>query len=127
VNTLDALLAGIAAEPVEETRWLVLADYLEEHDEPDFAAGEGSFWSGFPVGEADWKRQALGSDPFGMNSLAIFLHANWSATRLNWRFETEAFSNRTISQVGRSGQRWNLKLELRTLPVKGLKLFLSDR
>jgi uncharacterized protein (TIGR02996 family) len=34
MNTLDALLAGIVADPPEETRWLVLADYLEEHDDP---------------------------------------------------------------------------------------------
>jgi uncharacterized protein (TIGR02996 family) len=34
MNTLDALLAGIVADPREETRWLVLADYLEEHDDP---------------------------------------------------------------------------------------------
>jgi uncharacterized protein (TIGR02996 family) len=34
MNTLDALLAGIVAEPLEETRWLVLADYLEENDDP---------------------------------------------------------------------------------------------
>jgi uncharacterized protein (TIGR02996 family) len=34
MNTLDALLAGIVADPLEETRWLVLADYLEEHDDP---------------------------------------------------------------------------------------------
>jgi uncharacterized protein (TIGR02996 family) len=34
MTTLDALLAGIVAEPLEETRWLVLADYLEEHDDP---------------------------------------------------------------------------------------------
>ena len=34
MNVLDALLAGIVAEPLEETRWLVLADYLEEHDDP---------------------------------------------------------------------------------------------
>jgi uncharacterized protein (TIGR02996 family) len=34
MNTLDALLAGIIAEPQEETRWLVLADYLEENDDP---------------------------------------------------------------------------------------------
>jgi uncharacterized protein (TIGR02996 family) len=32
MNTLDALLAGIVADPLEETRWLVLADWLEEHD-----------------------------------------------------------------------------------------------
>jgi uncharacterized protein (TIGR02996 family) len=34
MTTLDALLAGIVAEPLEETQWLVLADYLEEHDDP---------------------------------------------------------------------------------------------
>jgi uncharacterized protein (TIGR02996 family) len=34
MTTLDALLAGIVAEPLEETRWLVLADWLEEHDDP---------------------------------------------------------------------------------------------
>jgi uncharacterized protein (TIGR02996 family) len=34
MTTLDALLAGIVAEPLEETRWLVLADYLEENDDP---------------------------------------------------------------------------------------------
>jgi uncharacterized protein (TIGR02996 family) len=34
MTTLDALLAGIVAEPQEETRWLVLADYLEENDDP---------------------------------------------------------------------------------------------
>jgi uncharacterized protein (TIGR02996 family) len=34
MNTLDALLAGIVAEPLEETRWLVLADWLEENDDP---------------------------------------------------------------------------------------------
>jgi uncharacterized protein (TIGR02996 family) len=32
MNTLDALLSGIVADPLEETRWLVLADWLEEHD-----------------------------------------------------------------------------------------------
>src|SRR3954463_8331598 len=30
----DALLAGIVADPLEETRWLVLADWLEENDDP---------------------------------------------------------------------------------------------
>jgi len=34
MNTLDALLAGIVADPLEETRWLVLADWLEEFDDP---------------------------------------------------------------------------------------------
>ena len=34
MNTLEALLAGIISDPLEETRWLVLADYLEENDDP---------------------------------------------------------------------------------------------
>jgi uncharacterized protein (TIGR02996 family) len=34
MSTLDALLLGIVGDPLEETRWLVLADYLEEHDDP---------------------------------------------------------------------------------------------
>jgi uncharacterized protein (TIGR02996 family) len=34
MNTLDALLAGIVADPLEETRWLVLADWLDENDDP---------------------------------------------------------------------------------------------
>jgi len=34
MNTLEALLAGIVLDPLEETRWLVLADWLEENDEP---------------------------------------------------------------------------------------------
>jgi uncharacterized protein (TIGR02996 family) len=34
MNTLDALLTGIVADPLEETRWLVLADWLQEHDDP---------------------------------------------------------------------------------------------
>jgi uncharacterized protein (TIGR02996 family) len=34
MDTLGALLAGIVAEPSEETRWLVLADWLEENDDP---------------------------------------------------------------------------------------------
>ncbi len=29
----DALLAGIVSDPLEETRWLVLADWLEENDD----------------------------------------------------------------------------------------------
>jgi uncharacterized protein (TIGR02996 family) len=33
MNTLDALIAGIVAEPLEETRWFVLADWLEENDD----------------------------------------------------------------------------------------------
>ncbi len=31
---MQALLAGIVAEPLEETRWLVLMDRLEENDDP---------------------------------------------------------------------------------------------
>ena len=34
MNTLDALLSGIVSDPLEETRWLVLADWLEENDDP---------------------------------------------------------------------------------------------
>ena len=34
MNTLEALLAGIVSDPLEETRWLVLADWLEEFDDP---------------------------------------------------------------------------------------------
>jgi uncharacterized protein (TIGR02996 family) len=34
MGTLDALLSGIVADPLEETRWLVLADWLEENDDP---------------------------------------------------------------------------------------------
>jgi uncharacterized protein (TIGR02996 family) len=34
MNTLDALLAGLVADPLEEPRWLVLADWLEENDDP---------------------------------------------------------------------------------------------
>jgi uncharacterized protein (TIGR02996 family) len=33
MNTLDALLAGIVADPLEDARWLVLADWLEENDD----------------------------------------------------------------------------------------------
>ncbi|MCE9563546.1 MAG: TIGR02996 domain-containing protein [Planctomycetes bacterium] len=33
MNTLDNMLAEIVADPTEETRWLVLADWLEEHDD----------------------------------------------------------------------------------------------
>ena len=39
MNTLDALLSGIVADPLEETRWLVLADWLEENDDPRRRAG----------------------------------------------------------------------------------------
>src|SRR5262245_59197994 len=31
---LDGLLRGVAQEPRAEERWLVLADFLEEHDDP---------------------------------------------------------------------------------------------
>jgi uncharacterized protein (TIGR02996 family) len=34
MDTLDALRAGVVADPLEETRWLVLADYLDEFDDP---------------------------------------------------------------------------------------------
>jgi len=34
MTTLEGLLAGIVADPREETRWLVLADWLEEFDDP---------------------------------------------------------------------------------------------
>ncbi len=34
MSDLNALLAGIVADPLAETRWLVLADWLEEHDDP---------------------------------------------------------------------------------------------
>ena len=34
MSTLDALLSGIVSDPLEETRWLVLADWLEENDDP---------------------------------------------------------------------------------------------
>ncbi|MCE9560785.1 MAG: SUMF1/EgtB/PvdO family nonheme iron enzyme [Planctomycetes bacterium] len=34
MSELEALLAGIVSEPLEETRWLVLADWLEENDDP---------------------------------------------------------------------------------------------
>jgi uncharacterized protein (TIGR02996 family) len=34
MNTLEALLAGIVSAPLEETWWLVLADWLEEFDDP---------------------------------------------------------------------------------------------
>ncbi len=34
MTELEALLAGIISEPHEETRWLVLADWLEENDDP---------------------------------------------------------------------------------------------
>lgn len=34
MNDCDALLTGIVSDPLEETRWLVLADWLEEFDDP---------------------------------------------------------------------------------------------
>jgi uncharacterized protein (TIGR02996 family) len=34
MTTLDALLSAIVADPLEETRWLVLADWLDENDAP---------------------------------------------------------------------------------------------
>ena len=34
MTELDALLAGIVVDPREETRWLVLADWLQEYDDP---------------------------------------------------------------------------------------------
>ncbi|MCE9568260.1 MAG: SUMF1/EgtB/PvdO family nonheme iron enzyme [Planctomycetes bacterium] len=34
MTELEALLGGIVSEPLEETRWLVLADWLESNDDP---------------------------------------------------------------------------------------------
>ena len=34
MNTRDALLSGIVADPLDEARWLVLAEYLKENDDP---------------------------------------------------------------------------------------------
>jgi uncharacterized protein (TIGR02996 family) len=34
MSDLDALLAGIVADPTNELRWLVLADWLEDYDDP---------------------------------------------------------------------------------------------
>ena len=34
MTELDAMLAGIVTDPREEPRWLVLADWLEEYDDP---------------------------------------------------------------------------------------------
>jgi uncharacterized protein (TIGR02996 family) len=34
MSVLDGLLQGIVEEPSSEGRWLVLADWLEEHDDP---------------------------------------------------------------------------------------------
>lgn len=34
MTTLDQLMQGIVADPQSEDRWEVLADYLEEHDDP---------------------------------------------------------------------------------------------
>lgn len=35
MNDLDALLAGIVAHPHEHIRWLVLADWLQDHGQPE--------------------------------------------------------------------------------------------
>ncbi len=37
MSDLDALLAGIVADPHNEVRWLVIADWLDEHDQPERA------------------------------------------------------------------------------------------
>jgi uncharacterized protein (TIGR02996 family) len=37
VSDLDALLAGIVAHPHEHVRWLIVADWLDDHDQPDRA------------------------------------------------------------------------------------------
>lgn len=37
MSDLDALLAGIVAHPHESLRWLILADWLDDHDQPDRA------------------------------------------------------------------------------------------
>jgi len=34
MNALDGLLQGIVDDPLAEDRWLILADWLEEHDDP---------------------------------------------------------------------------------------------
>src|SRR2546425_962140 len=34
MSVLESLLDGVVAEPLAEDRWLVLADWLEEHDDP---------------------------------------------------------------------------------------------
>jgi uncharacterized protein (TIGR02996 family) len=34
MDTLAALLTGVVADPLEEARWLVLADWLQENDDP---------------------------------------------------------------------------------------------
>src|SRR5947209_2301476 len=34
MNTLDALLHAIVSSPCDDTRWSVLADWVEEHDDP---------------------------------------------------------------------------------------------
>ena len=54
MSVLEGLLAGIVADPLEETRWLVLADWLEEFDDPRRAellrlhrkmlGGGGAWW-----------------------------------------------------------------------------------
>jgi uncharacterized protein (TIGR02996 family) len=37
MNDLEGLLEGVVEEPLVEDRWLVLADWLEEHDDPQRA------------------------------------------------------------------------------------------
>ena len=37
MNDLDALLAGIVADPSNAVRWLVMADWLEENGQPERA------------------------------------------------------------------------------------------
>ena len=37
MSDLDALLAGIVADPSDALRWLVMADWLEDHGQPDRA------------------------------------------------------------------------------------------
>ena len=44
MTVLEGLLAGIVSDPQEETRWLVLADWLEEFDDPRRA--EHRRWAG---------------------------------------------------------------------------------
>ena len=37
MSDLDVLLAGIAADPHNGLRWLIVADWLDDHDQPDRA------------------------------------------------------------------------------------------
>jgi len=37
MSDLDALLAGIVADPHNQLRWLIIADWLDDHDQPDRA------------------------------------------------------------------------------------------